>query len=223
MALINCPYCGNTVSDKALKCPHCGEELHIEASPEQKSQPQQHYSASSNSSNTLLYVIIGILASIIVIGGFVLFGLKYYNNVIKAEQELNQIPTTVQDTSVLDTTAVAYASTKEFDTDANVRQPIQQETEEYTYTPQMESEYSSENPFPYDAFTCIIDGPANVRQQPNTKSAVMGSIRNGMMATVSHVSGNMYKIHEVVSTDGRRAYTGKVIGYYTHRQNLVIH
>ena len=24
MALINCPECGNSISDKAEKCPHCG-------------------------------------------------------------------------------------------------------------------------------------------------------------------------------------------------------
>ena len=64
--------------------------------------------------------------------------------------------------------------------------------------------------------TCHIDGPANVRQQANTKSAVMGSIKNGMVATVSHASGNMWKIHEVHNPRGGSAYTGKVVGYYTH-------
>lgn len=233
MALINCPNCGNTISNKALKCPHCGEELHIEAHPEQELQPQQYYPASGKSNNTLLYLIIGILASIIVIGGFILIGFKYYNEVIKAKQELIQVPSLVQDT-----TAVVYASESECvlaaqaaktteenvsqKTESDVQQPIQQKREEYTYTPQVESEYMSEDSFPEDAFTCIIDGPANVRELPNTKSAVMGSIRNGMMATVSHVSGNMYQIHQVVSTDGRKEYSGKVIGYYTHRQNIVI-
>lgn len=69
--------------------------------------------------------------------------------------------------------------------------------------------------------TCHIDGPANVRQQADTKSAVMGSIKNGMVATVSHASGNMWKIHEVHNPRGGSAYTGKVVGYYTHKQNLV--
>lgn len=69
--------------------------------------------------------------------------------------------------------------------------------------------------------TCHIDGPANVRQQPNTKSAVMGSIKNGMVATVSQVNGNMWKIHEVHNPRGGSAYTGRVVGYYTHRQNLI--
>lgn len=68
---------------------------------------------------------------------------------------------------------------------------------------------------------CHIDGPANVRQHPNTKSAVMGSIKNGMVATVSHVQGNMWKIHSVQSPRGGSAYTGHVVGYYTHRQNLI--
>lgn len=68
---------------------------------------------------------------------------------------------------------------------------------------------------------CHIDGPANVRQQPNTKSAVMGSIKNGMVATVSHESGNMWKIRQVSNPHGGSAYTGKVIGYYTHKQNLI--
>lgn len=27
MALINCPHCGETVSDKAVRCPHCGESV----------------------------------------------------------------------------------------------------------------------------------------------------------------------------------------------------
>lgn len=70
-------------------------------------------------------------------------------------------------------------------------------------------------------YTCYIDGPANVRQQPNTRSAVMGSIRNRMKATVSYVQGDMWRIHNVYSTDGRKAYSGSVIGYYTHRQNLI--
>lgn len=72
-----------------------------------------------------------------------------------------------------------------------------------------------------ETYTCYIDGPANVRQQPNTKSPVMGSIRNHMRATVSHVRGDMWRIHNVYSTDGKKAYTGSVIGYYTHRQNLI--
>lgn len=69
--------------------------------------------------------------------------------------------------------------------------------------------------------SCHIDGPANVRQQPNTKSPVMGSIKNRMVAKVSHISGNMWKIHEVYNPQGGQAYTGKVIGYYTHKQNLI--
>ena len=72
-----------------------------------------------------------------------------------------------------------------------------------------------------ETYTCYIDGPANVRKQPNTKSAVMGSIRNRMKATVSHVQGDMWRIHNVYSTDGKKAYSGNVIGYYTHRQNLI--
>lgn len=69
--------------------------------------------------------------------------------------------------------------------------------------------------------TCHIDGPANVRQQANTKSPVMGSIKNGMVATVSHAQGNMWKIHEVHNPRGGSAYTVKAVGYYTHKQNLV--
>lgn len=68
---------------------------------------------------------------------------------------------------------------------------------------------------------CHIDGPANVRQQANTKSAVVGSIKNGMVAEVSQYQGNMYKIHSVYNPYGGSAYTGKVVGYYTHRQNLI--
>lgn len=29
MALINCPKCGKSISDKAIKCPHCGEYIHF--------------------------------------------------------------------------------------------------------------------------------------------------------------------------------------------------
>lgn len=28
MAIISCPECGNSVSDKAATCPHCGMEIH---------------------------------------------------------------------------------------------------------------------------------------------------------------------------------------------------
>ena len=68
---------------------------------------------------------------------------------------------------------------------------------------------------------CHIDGPANVRQQPDTKSAVMGSIKNGMVAIVSHTSGNIWKIHAVYNPNGGQAYTGNIVGYYTHKQNLI--
>ncbi len=69
--------------------------------------------------------------------------------------------------------------------------------------------------------TCRIDGPANVRQSASGSSKVMGSIRNGSIAEVSHASGDWWYIHNVYSRNGGSAYTGYAIGYYTHRQNLI--
>lgn len=69
--------------------------------------------------------------------------------------------------------------------------------------------------------TCRIDGPANVRQSPSGSSKVMGSIRNGCIAEVSHAAGDWWYIHNVYSKDNRSAYSGYAIGYYTHRQNLI--
>lgn len=50
MALINCPNCGKTISDKAAKCPHCGKVMKLEKpqveEPAADPQPQPQFSSA---------------------------------------------------------------------------------------------------------------------------------------------------------------------------------
>lgn len=110
MALINCPECGHTVSDKAIKCPKCGCLISTSATPSEfrnpvniqsRPTPTSNYQPSrissdpnsvknhqkeNNSVPTNLWMVFGFLGAIIVIiiSIFVLSQFKRSNNIPNA-------------------------------------------------------------------------------------------------------------------------------------------
>lgn len=76
MALIDCPKCGKTISDRAVKCPHCGADPKstVQASAQTPAQapqrPQQSDApVSKRKSGKTLSLILFILLGLAVIGG----------------------------------------------------------------------------------------------------------------------------------------------------------
>lgn len=68
MALIKCSECGNMVSDTADRCPNCGAAVNQSNYQNQNYPQEQEYYQPPKKSNTLLYVIIGILSTALVAG-----------------------------------------------------------------------------------------------------------------------------------------------------------
>lgn len=60
MALINCPHCGNTISNKALHCPHCGAPIAAQQYHQPNVMPEQ-----KKNSSFLPWLLVGILATIL--------------------------------------------------------------------------------------------------------------------------------------------------------------
>ena len=48
MALIKCPECGNSISDRAEKCPHCGLPAKFFQTQEQDTQAEMDYARLGN-------------------------------------------------------------------------------------------------------------------------------------------------------------------------------
>ena len=70
MALIQCPSCGQMISEQAPMCPHCGHPIanvNYYNSPQPQPQPQPQPKSGNNSK-----VIVGILAAIIATLGIIL-------------------------------------------------------------------------------------------------------------------------------------------------------
>lgn len=66
MAIINCPECGKSVSDKAVSCPGCGNPL-------RRAEPQQVTIRDNTSffgmgSGTGCLVVVGIIFAILLLG-----------------------------------------------------------------------------------------------------------------------------------------------------------
>lgn len=87
MGFIYCPTCGQQVSDQAAQCPNCGTEIAGNMYKNQQQYGQQPYYPPQKSNNTLLYVIIGLLAGVL-IGGLVLFFVNQNN---KNERAISQM------------------------------------------------------------------------------------------------------------------------------------
>lgn len=93
MALINCPQCGKSISDKAVKCPHCGVTFNKENthSIPQDSNPtvvdEQNKGLSDNSGKA--FVTFGVAIIIIVVVAFLgLIAYSYYQFSTKDEVEV---------------------------------------------------------------------------------------------------------------------------------------
>ncbi len=97
MALINCPNCGKTISDRAVKCPHCGAVFN---------KTSYYYEEEPKGSNkTWLYVLLGVVAAA-VIGTVAWFGFKYIGqNNNKAAADSVAVDSVDADTTVVDTIA----------------------------------------------------------------------------------------------------------------------
>ncbi len=104
MALIKCPECGNTVSDKAEACPNCGfpitnekyEDNHIENANETKNTNQN---ANTKKTRKKMFVFLIILLAIIAISSFLIVFfisksnndqdiIRYYNEIIKIQEKV---------------------------------------------------------------------------------------------------------------------------------------
>lgn len=58
MALINCPKCGKTVSDKAKTCPHCGFSISSSTSSTSKENLLKKANVVSNSTKKIIWIIL---------------------------------------------------------------------------------------------------------------------------------------------------------------------
>ena len=89
MALIKCSNCGNMVSDLAGRCPKCGAEIaKTTFQPQtQNNYEGQPYYPPPKKSNTLLYVLIGLLAGLLLLG----LGYLFYSQYAKNEQAIEEM------------------------------------------------------------------------------------------------------------------------------------
>ncbi|HBC21308.1 MAG TPA: hypothetical protein DC009_04315 [Porphyromonadaceae bacterium] len=124
MALINCPQCGHTISDKAKQCPKCG---HIIA--HNTSVPQDNTQDNTPTSNKTNAAVLAVLIICILALGMILFGI-----VIPAT---NGNKSAVIDTDSVWDTAAVYCVPAEEDSDS-----IQtaEEVRNYEPTPQESAE-----------------------------------------------------------------------------------
>lgn len=89
MGFIYCPSCGQQVSDQAVRCPNCGAALNGNPYQNQvnNNYGQQPYYPPKKSSNTLLYVIIGLLFGLLV-GGLAFY---FINQNAKNQKAISQM------------------------------------------------------------------------------------------------------------------------------------
>ena len=85
MALIKCPECGGTVSDKATKCPHCGYNFQTEPTVEQpepeQNEPEKVEPENNKSGLRTTTLIIAVSVVILLIVGLILlFGNRNRDN-----------------------------------------------------------------------------------------------------------------------------------------------
>lgn len=90
MALIKCTECGQMISDKASRCPKCGSPINLNVTAHQNEMPRNEapvYYEEESSSKTGLYVVIGLLAGLLVLG----LGYLFYTQSVKNEQAIDQM------------------------------------------------------------------------------------------------------------------------------------
>ena len=80
MALIKCKECGHEVSDRASACPNCGCPIASEQPEAQNDviEAEPVYYEEEETSNKWLYVIIGVLVAIIIMGGIYGYSKGYF-------------------------------------------------------------------------------------------------------------------------------------------------
>lgn len=80
MALIKCKECGHEVSDRATACPNCGCPIAGETPEAQNDviEAEPVYYEEEESTNKWLYVIIGVLVAIIIMGGIYGYSKGYF-------------------------------------------------------------------------------------------------------------------------------------------------
>lgn len=80
MALIKCKECGHEVSDRASACPNCGCPIAGETPEPQNDvvEAEPIYYEEEETSNKWLYVIIGVLVAIIIMGGIYGYSKGYF-------------------------------------------------------------------------------------------------------------------------------------------------
>lgn len=80
MALIKCSECGHEVSDRATACPNCGCPIAGETPEPQNDviEAEPIYYEEEETSNKWLYVIIGVLVAIIIMGGIYGYSKGYF-------------------------------------------------------------------------------------------------------------------------------------------------
>lgn len=91
MALIDCPMCGQTISDRATKCPHCGAEFKSPTSISTSTQiPPKHQQAGKpntpRNSNKLMRIFLYILLGLIVAGGVGYFFYDRHQSKLETER-----------------------------------------------------------------------------------------------------------------------------------------
>lgn len=85
MALIDCPKCGQTISDRATKCPHCGADFKstVPTSTNNSQAPQQSGKTNQKKKNgKTLRLFLFIMLGLIVVGGvgYYFYGDNHYSS-----------------------------------------------------------------------------------------------------------------------------------------------
>ncbi len=189
MALITCPECGNSVSDRAESCPHCGNPINQSYRPQQ--QPQYYPSNNNNGqSNWLVPALIAAVVALAAILGFIA-----YNNSKSSDNSL--------------TSASGYASVEPSQSTMFAEQPQQAAAEQNEGSlthpkAQVDTRYRDPSSLVRYCISTINYGYVNVRRRPTTKSGVVKVLYDG----------DSFYGHPMSSTNWiEYVQDGQVIGY----------
>jgi len=93
MALINCPKCGQAISDKATKCPKCGYSLQKEEVIDIAAEPQKEETLKSSGNKKIKRVVVFGIISVLIIAAIVgIIGVtKVVNEKKKAEEYMSNL------------------------------------------------------------------------------------------------------------------------------------
>ena len=121
MALIKCPECGGTVSDKATKCPHCGYNFQTEPTveqpePEQNEPKEVEPKDNKSGLRTTTLIIVASIVVLLIVGLILLFGNRNRDNDYYYPQDSTAVEsyTSTADTTGYDANASSGSETSSY-------------------------------------------------------------------------------------------------------------